>query len=538
MKAHLLTLNPAANVKNQWDFGLLKSIFDDLAITYEECQHLQHEEEAIVVLPARHHVGMEKAINRELSRIGKVVLFLVGDEEAVFRVERISHPNIKIWVQNPRPGRHDAYSRIGTGFPQHMAEKRPSIMPQKRLDFFFAGQSLFNFPEGNPPMNVNVRRKAMADQLESLDTGEVWASKGFTQGLPHEEYYQKLSSAKVAPCPSGPELPDTFRMYEALELGCVPIADEITRKEDFPGYWTWFFGEEPPFPVIRDYNNLPGWIEDCVAQYPTLNNRCQAWWYRKKWAIKESIGHNWLTVIIPVSPIPSNPDTSIIDETIASIRHHLPQVKIVVTFDGVREEQKDMKPAYEEYIRAVLWKHRDIYPIIFETHQHQIGMMRALFEKEEIKTSLLMYVEQDTPLEKDFIDFDAITDMIASGRSNLVRLHHESEIPEPHKYLMLGSEFGGSLNVEFVKTAQWSQRPHIASTAYYRRIVKDYFSPTANCMIEDRMHGIVINAFNADGEAGWQQHRLHIYHPEGSIRRSYHTDGRQGSKKFDEEQVW
>lgn len=536
MKSYLLSLTKNANVKDQWDFGLLKTTFEDLGIEYEVCNKLTQAKRVIVVLPARHHVGFELNINRELAKIKEVILFLVGDEEAVFKVEKIRHSNIKIWVQNPRPGKHDGYGHMGTGFPGHMAEKRPYQLPKKRLDFFFAGQSLFDYPEGNPPMNVNVRRFQMAEQLKNMENGEVWGSKGFTQGLPHEEYYQKLASAKVAPCPSGPELPDTFRMYEALELGCVPIADEITRKQDFENYWTWFFGEEPPFPVIRDYSNLPGWIEDCVNRYPDQNNKCQAWWYRKKWEIKDSIDEQSITVVVPVSPIPSNPDTAIFDETIESIRHHLGPVKIIVTFDGVREEQEEMRQAYGEYIRAILWKHRDIYPIIFDQHQHQIGMMRHLLEKNEIKTDLMLYVEQDTPLEKEPIIWSEVFHMILSGRSNLVRFHHESEVLKEHKHLMLDLEQGSE--VDFYQTAQWSQRPHVASVAYYRRVVNDYFSQNAKCMIEDRMHGIVINAFEADGKLGWLQHKLHIYHPEGNIRRSYHKDGRQGAEKFDERQVW
>lgn len=543
MKAYLLSLISTANAAHQWDFGQLKQAFEDLHIEYVSVNSLPSDDEAIVVIPARHHVGFEFRVREELRKIRKVKLFLVGDEEGLFKVELITdHTDLTIWIQNPRPGkRHDRFLRLGTGFPQHMAEKRPAQMPQKDLNFFFAGQSLFDYPQGNPPMYENTRRRQMADQLETMEGGEVWASKGFTQGLSHEEYYSKLARAKVAPCPSGPELPDTFRMYEALELGCVPIADEITRKQDFAGYWTWFYGQEPPFPVIRDYQNLPGWIGDCLAQYPTLNNRCQAWWYRKKWELKEKLTDDKITVIIPVSPIKSHPSTAIIDETIASIRHHLGGVKIIVTFDGVRAEQQSMLPQFEEHIRAVLWKHRDIYPIIFDEHQHQVGMMRYLLENDEIKTPYLLYVEQDTPLEKDLIDFDDITGFIASGRSNLVRFHHESSIPKDHDYLMLGEEGYFDKNgfeTGFMRTAQWSQRPHVSSVAYYRRIISGYFSKEAKCMIEDRMHGIVINAFNKDRELGWQQHKLHIYYPGGNIRRSYHTDGRAGAEKFEESQVW
>jgi hypothetical protein len=43
--------------------------------------------------------------------------------------------------------------------------------------------------------------------------------------------------------------------------------------------------------------------------------------------------------------------------------------------------------------------------------------------------------------------------------------------------------------------------------------------------IEDKFHGVV-------QDDGWDKHKLWIYHPEGSIKRSYHLDGRAGTRKF------
>jgi hypothetical protein len=244
-----------------------------------------------------------------------------------------------------------------------------------------------------------------------------------------------------------------------------------------------------------------------------------------------------ITVVVPVSPIPSHPDTDILDETLASVRHHLPDVEIILTFDGVRLEQTGRRSDYNEFTRRALInarKDRHTCPLIFTDHQHQSGMIRAALP--EVRTPLLMYIEQDTPLVTDEpINWDAITRFITDGHSNSVRLHHEAHIPEVHDYLMHGSQ-----TPDFMRTSQWSQRPHIASVAYYRRIINDHFTPKANCFLEDRMYGVVVNTYLADGMPGWQQHRLHIYTPnEGrDIKRSYHTDGRAGEAKFDDRQVW
>lgn len=254
-----------------------------------------------------------------------------------------------------------------------------------------------------------------------------------------------------------------------------------------------------------------------------------------------------ITVVVPVSPIPSHPDTAILDETLDSIRFHHPKAEILLTFDGVRDEQEHRREAYEEAIRRILWRCDKVYggvcPFIFEEHRHQSGMLKAVLD--EIRTPLLMYVESDTPLVCDeSIDWDAICDFINQGKSNLVRLHHEGRIPDEHHHMIHGMECRpaspGRHRVEFpfMRTSQWSQRPHVASTAYYRRILDSHFSPDARCFLEDRMHGVVDNAFLRDGMAGWNQHRLHIYMPGENIKRSYTTDGRAGEPKYDDTQVW
>lgn len=254
-----------------------------------------------------------------------------------------------------------------------------------------------------------------------------------------------------------------------------------------------------------------------------------------------------LTVVVPVSPIRSHPGTQILDETLDSIRHHLPTSEIIVTFDGVRLEQGTRRRDYEEFIRRALWRadhvYGNVWPLIFETHQHQTGMMRAVLER--IDTPLLLYVEQDTPLVTDeTIDFELIGDFILSGSSNVIRLHHEGVIPAEHEHMCHDAivyhrhENQESSTASFIRTSQWSQRPHVASVAFYRRIMRDCFTPDARSFVEDRMHGVLDEAYRVDGIQGWQQYAVHIYKPGENLKRSYHTDGRAGEPKYDGTQVF
>lgn len=525
MNVFYLSLKKDTPANGFWDYGLLNDLFEgtlgftDTKFDCKEVSRLYPVKEAIVVIPARSHFELIDKINRELKKVDKAQLFLMGDEEHVFPVEQIDHPQIKIWVQNPMPGRHDPYRKLGTGYPQKSQEILPRVGFLKDVDVFFSGQI------------THERRKDMWKEL-TLWRGskDVHATQGFTQGLPHEEYYRRLAKSKIAPAPSGPETPDSFRLFEALESMSIPIADEQNPSKSIDGYWDWLFDDLPPFPKIKSYDNLSNYFQLELEAWPTNVIRQTAWWINWKRKFAHEVcdyfnnSHEGITVVIPISPIKSHPETNILEETIASIRQHL-DCEIILCFDGVREEQKDWTPQYQEHILKMLWKslheYRNVVPIVFETHEHQSGMMKKMIDK--IKTPLLMYVEQDTPLTENPIDWEKIKSFIMTGQAHTVRLHHENVIPEEHKSLVLGQENG------FIKTYQYSQRPHVSSVVYYREMLKDF--PDGE-FIEDRWHGVVMRDYNDNGMLGWYKHRLWIYAPEGGLKRSYHLDGRAGEKKY------
>ena len=244
-----------------------------------------------------------------------------------------------------------------------------------------------------------------------------------------------------------------------------------------------------------------------------------------------------VTIIIPTSILPSHPSTSIIDETIKSIRYHFPNNEIILQIDGLREERINRKSNYDEYKNRVLWKSmhewKNVLPIIFDKHSHQTTMMKETINL--IDTSVLLYVEADAPLTIDYeIDWQKCLDMLEYNKANTIRFHFEAEIPEPHEHLMFGIEDG------FMKTAQWSQRPHLSTVKYYRNIVLPFSNEQT--FIEDRFHGKIqddVLPYDSFNQEGWDQHKLWIYHPEGNIKRSYHLDGRDGTKKFTkDDDVW
>jgi len=227
-----------------------------------------------------------------------------------------------------------------------------------------------------------------------------------------------------------------------------------------------------------------------------------------------------ITIVVVTSILPSHPDTLILDETIASVRSHFPENEIILQIDGLRKERLDRKDAYDEFKSRVLWKclheWKNVLPIIFDDHSHQTNMMKETIGL--VQTAAIVYVEGDAPITPNAeIDWQKCLDMLEYEKANTIRFHFEASIPVEHEHLMFGIEDG------FMKTLQWSQRPHLSLTKYYREVVLP--ACDEKTFIEDKFHGVV-------QDDGWDKHKLWIYHPEGSIKRSYHLDGRAGTRKF------
>lgn len=494
----------------------------------------------ILVVPGRYWVDREPSnghwtqINDAIAKYDWVIAFRVGDEEDWFDPKNIQHPNIRWWIQTPRTDHDYGDAHLfGVGFTPHCAVAAGQLdPPDKNLDVFIAAQ------------NTHDRRAQCFNVAQNLHaTTELIATAGFTQGLPPDEYSARMQRAKICLAPAGPVTPDTFRLYEALQMHAIPIADNKTPGYDANGYWYSLF-PDAPFPTVDEWDELPAVVDTLLEGWPANANRVAAWWMREKQRMTERLindvtsviqqveTRSAVTAVIPVSPIISHPDIQVVEATIASIRWHLPDTEIIITFDGVRVEQEHMRADYEEAIRRILWRcdhlWKNVTPLIFDEHTHQVGMMRAAMQ--HIATPMVLYVEQDTPLWIDrSIDWQQIMQFIGTGDAGLIRFSHESRILNEHMHMMHGKD------KDFTRTSQWSQRPHIASKAFYTRVLGE-FTDDATCFIEDKMASVLECAFHDYGQLGWMQWPCWIYTPPGDIERSYHLDGRAGQPKYVDEQ--
>jgi hypothetical protein len=524
-----LNFNKEAPESGYWDQHLLSKIIKEANIQEKEGYE-------IVVIPAGKNLDKIEEINKYISTLEGVLLILTSNEDDFFDTSKLIHNNMKVWLMTPQAGKeHPQVDRfVEEGYTPHT--ELITEHPKRTLKWFFSGQ------------NTHSRRRDMIGILRTRSDGELIESKGFTLGLSQEEYIKKMASAKIIPSAGGSMTPDTFRTFEALELGCIPLVDKYSATNKKDGYWQMIYGEDIQFPLIEDWESQVGHIDYFYDTFPTNSNLIFAWWQRRKRQImcnlvddynfisKQQLNRDGITVVIPTSPNMFNPDTGITEETISTVRKHLPDAEIFLTFDGVREEQKDLNEAYQEYISRMLWKcnktYKNVVPFVFSEHSHQVKMFKGVIG--QIRTDKILYVEHDTPITPDCeIPFKEMGKVIDSGEADLIRLHFEAFIPEPHRYMMIDQEPRILEGIPLIRTYQWSQRPHLASKKFYERILADHFSPDAITFIEDKMHGVCINAWDSQQLQGWNMFKLWIYHPmNGNIKRSYHLNARGSEIKY------
>lgn len=528
-----LSYYPNVPAKFYWDQGYLINLFASLGYTdHFDFSTLPAGEGAIVCLPAKAHEQDLHRLNADLGKLPWVLLVLAEDECGDFDTDKLHHPNMLVWVQTPWLGR---YQRVDHALPVYWRVECPGEMaatkPERDLSWAFCGQV------------THSRRQACARALEGMDGGHinqtsVFGARPDEGGLSYPEYCALMKRAKVIPCPSGNVTPDSFRVWEALEAGCVPIVDGLSPRPDFPpGYWD-VVAPGHPFPVLTDWSMLPFLMAQVLADWDRMAAKCGEWWLRHKRdlrckledTLKALTGQphehvNAITVLIPTSPIPDHPSTAHIVETVNSIRQYpeLATAEIIISCDGVRPEQADLRPRYLEYIRDLLWlahhEWTNVLVVVHEEHLHQVEMCRRALDI--VRTEAILYVEHDTPM-CDPVPWAGL--VAALDELDVIRLYHETAIPHEHGYLHKGQiEVGGH---RFERTVQWSQRPHLARAAWYADMLAANFSAEARTFVEDKMHSVAQSP-------RWQG-RIGIYLPEGdSIRRSRHTDARGSQEKFD-----
>lgn len=264
--------------KDQWDQTLLDDLFANrLAPTGMEFKRVEgypHTDGCCLLIPARYWHQHTDQISEAIQRYDWCLAFRCGDEEDLFDITRVEHPNVKWWVQTPRRDYPADVRLFGVGYSPHF-QNLPPDPPVKDVDVFLAAQRT----NGRPGRDFRVYERRAA-WFKALKHGpwskQLMERDGFAQG-DRAEYVSGMLSAKIAPAPTGMVTVDSFRFWEALEAGCAPIADGVSDVDGPTDYWTRVLGNHP-IPVVTELADLPNIVDEVLSDWPAIADRIAAWY--------------------------------------------------------------------------------------------------------------------------------------------------------------------------------------------------------------------------------------------------------------------
>ena len=129
-------------------------------------------------------------------------------------------------------------------------------------------------------------RQDLLYHFSKIKGGYVHQTKKFgdEKSMGSSEMGKIISSTHFIPCPNGFHHPETYRLYEALELGCIPIVESTYEyyKSIFPNH---------PFFTVEKWADGKKIVEEC-GDKQILNKResCKKWWKEYKEKIQQSGG--------------------------------------------------------------------------------------------------------------------------------------------------------------------------------------------------------------------------------------------------------
>jgi hypothetical protein len=163
-----------------------------------------------------------------------------------------------------------------TGFWKHCTQQFKTAQDRNYV-WSFAGQ-----------ITQKPTRRAMINVMKRIPKYYIHETFAFggANALTVNRYQDMLLDTVFVPCPTGWWNLDSFRVYEALECGCIPIVER--KPIDYFGH---YFGKHP-FLVIDSWEQAPALIKELMANPSTLEQyriTCHQWWLDYKEKIKQEL---------------------------------------------------------------------------------------------------------------------------------------------------------------------------------------------------------------------------------------------------------
>ncbi len=165
---------------------------------------------------------------------------------------------------------HPAIKYLPLGCPEHIAPP-DAIRPasERSLVWSFCGQ----------------RKYSRIEMLSALE--KITPHRYPQEYISSENYQEMVNDTVFSPCPMGNTTPDTWRFYESLEAGCIPIVEKRWTID----YFARIFPDSCPIPRFQTWSAAARWIRSNLDRQACdrLQTEIQRWWTSEKGKLRDQV---------------------------------------------------------------------------------------------------------------------------------------------------------------------------------------------------------------------------------------------------------
>ena len=264
--------------RGYWDHGLFMNVFDKYPDLFPQhnSKELIYPDRAIVIVPGKPEVA---PLREYLNKLKSGLVILTSEEDAYFDWKSAIPPHLEIWTQYYSPSKEGIKTRLLLGAPNRIKDYKINLDLPKKYLWSFVGQ------------NQNPSRQACVEVLRGLPDGFLHVADSFggvENGIEYQEYLDIMCQSKFVICPAGSMCVDSFRFYEAIECGAVPITEPRAPRDKL-GFNYWH-----ECGMIDNYRH---WVSDWSALTNHLNAdnfnnslmNVSGWWTAYKQGLEQKL---------------------------------------------------------------------------------------------------------------------------------------------------------------------------------------------------------------------------------------------------------
>jgi len=254
---------------DKWIYEILGKIKYKIILSEDELE----QNDILIIIDSS--IEEKENLYEKLNLIcSKIFLFHLGDEPGIYDFSNIYNKCSNVWRTfcSNKYFKDNKVKCIPIGYKSGVINNKEK---KRKYKWSFVGTP------------HKSSRHDLLFQLSEIKPFYTHITKKFDENIISvDQMNEVLSSSHFMPCPNGFVHPETYRIYEALECGCIPIVENAYN------YYSRLFPKNPFIAVnkwLDAKNTIKNWKENQIEE---KRNECIAWWQDYKIFLKDLIYKN------------------------------------------------------------------------------------------------------------------------------------------------------------------------------------------------------------------------------------------------------